>query len=236
MQLSLDFDSYECYWTVRLQGSSSEDSYLGGLGFLEKLIKHLKQLPTGDPMNDHMSVTVDLTEKVVRFASCSFYGTPAEIAEQMRTEREQLTISEFLLVPREDLRKWVTTKCVQEYRSKHFPQPQILSATECRKRVPWMKLNSEEEREGILFHEIQLPHGEELTDSRVNFERRRNRGFFCRLLNSDGRLLAHADADHWVSTKDFEHESWDEILQQTTYLSITSADGEKYVLCAIRRS
>lgn len=235
MRLSLSYDGYESDWSVNLSGSDTKDSFCGSLGLLENLIKRLKQLPTGNPMNDHMGVTVDLSACLIHFASCSFYGTGAEIVEQMRNDQEELTVSEFMLVPEAELSEWVTTKSVQEYKRRHYPKGQKLSVAECLKRFPWMIAVVSQDEEDIIFHEVQLGQGEELTPGRVNFERSRQSVFCCQLRDNDGLRMADADSDCWTTSEDAPHGSWEELLKRTTYLVMGDFGSDKCILCVIKR-
>ncbi|MEK7663993.1 MAG: hypothetical protein AAB340_00885 [Patescibacteria group bacterium] len=212
MKLRLVWDDYEGTYDIRLSSTgdpkapNGEDSYTAPWGLLENIVKRLRHFPSS------MDVSVDFRDKTVRFHSFK--------------EDEQLTTVELLLISEKECDNLRSVDDIREYKQSHFPSGKKMSVAESCERFPWMKGRLSKDVKDITLHEVTLAEGQELTGELVNYQRRRNNTFFCKLLNNNGEKLGDADSDCWVASRSVSEDlPWEAILKQVDYLMMSDTAG-----------
>ncbi len=207
MELKLIWDGYEGTYDVRLS-ASREEHYTAPWGLLENIVKRLRHFPSSDTMN----VSADLNESIVHFHGWK--------------EDEQLTLVEFLLISEETCKTLYSVDTIREYKQSHFPSGKKVSVADCGERFSWMKGCISEDVKDITLHEVTLAEGQELGGDFINYERRRNKVFFCKLFNGKGECLGDADSDCWVARSTVSDDlPWEGILKQVDFLLMSDTRG-----------
>lgn len=245
MYLSLGSDTDSGAYLIHLSAPSGEksgdiSSFGSSLDYFLNIVERLKQLPKGDPMQDFVSVRVDLAERVVTFSPTTVYIDPRMSREALESQMSvSMTLDEFMMIPLVEIATLTSPETARLCKDKNFPEGEDITVGEAVERYPWLATNRVSLGGHVTVFQLEVDGVEPL---RVEINKGFARyGLFQYLIFDEaGKELGDMARDGSTPSEYAQEQfgwDWDKILGNARYLVLNDYAGTQHsVLFEVHRS
>jgi len=223
------------------KGDPKNYSFSMSMKGLRELLDRLEMHPNTGPIDCDYSVSVLLDEEKVQMSY-----TTRTVGDGL--EPVEVTLVEFMQIPKEVWKKMRGPSALKEYKDKHFATGKMMPTEEFIAKYPKLShFVPHEVRDGkelpimaVEVFSITVTDGDKMDDfaNRINKDRNRHQVIDCRLFDVDFIELGEANCDFWACHDENVDKkygkgsstSWDTVLKDVKYLLMSDfGSGNKLV-------